>query len=153
MKELPLYVLSLLFVLSACNYQAEETTYYLSLKGASETWELTDYEINLTPEERKAGDGKLVMKDTNKYDTDSFRFNTHAVTDDADYVIHEGSVSGQIDISEQHTGSIRGANESPIPFDKISMIYMEVEWWDKARKENVQERIELYKKSEIEETF
>ena len=152
-KRLLFHLMIFLFILSACNHQSAETSYYLSLKGASETWELLDYEIMLNSDERKIGDGKLFMAEESEYFTDSFHFSTHAVIKGVDQIIHAGSVSGQTDISEQMTGSIVGDNGTPLPLEEISNIYMMVEWWDTAKNENVQERIELYREQDNEETL
>ena len=151
MKKFLFCLMVPLFMLTACNHQSAETSYYLSLKGASESWQLLDYEIVLNPAERKIGDGRLFMTEENEYLTDSFHFSTHAVVKGVDQTIHAGSVSGQTDISEQMTGSIAGDNGNPIPLEEISNIYMLVEWWDTAKNEHVQERIELYRKQDNEE--
>lgn len=121
--------------------------------GESQTWELIDYEIMQTSDGKKAGNGKLKMKDENNYFTDSFSFHTHAVINGVDNRIHAGSVSGRSDISEQTTGTIEGEGENFISFDDIGNIYMIVEWWDSDENENVQERIDLYPKQESEDTF
>lgn len=94
MKNTLFILISLVFILSACNNQQLETDYYLSLMGESESWELIGYEIMLTSGGMKAGNGKLIMKDENEYITDSFSFNMHAVINGVDNRIHAGSVSG-----------------------------------------------------------
>lgn len=138
-------------ILSACQNQISEETYYLLLKGESETWELRDYEVELTPDGRKTGDGVLTMKGENEYVTNSFRFHTYAVINGEKRIIHSGSISGLGDISEQTTGSIRGDNRHPVSFDEINQIFMTIEWQDSAGSRKVQERIELYDARKSEE--
>lgn len=150
-KKILFCLLPLLFILSACHDHQTETNYSLSLLGESEAWKLTGYEIILTPNEMKIGNGRLIMKEENEYITDSFSFNTYAVFSGEDHSIHAGSVSGRADIREQTTGTLEG--DQHIDFDELSDIYMIVEWWDPNENDNVQERINLYQKPENDETF
>ncbi|MCM3397941.1 hypothetical protein [Oceanobacillus profundus] len=151
MKKVLFSLVPLLFILFACQDQQLETNYYLSLLGDSETWRLSGYEIILTPDEIKVGNGKLIMKEENKYITDSFSFDTYAVINGVDHKIHAGSVSGRADIKEQTTGTLEGG--APIDFDELSSVYMIIEWWDPNESDNVQERINLYQKPKNDETF
>lgn len=153
MKKISCSLISLLFILSACSNQQSGTDYYLLLTGQSDNWELSGYEILLTSEGRKAGNGTLIMKEENEYFTDSFSFHTHAVINGVDNTIHAGSVSGRTDISEQTTGTIEGESENSVKLDGVSSIYMVIEWWDSDENENVQERIDLYQRSNSDETF
>lgn len=63
MKRGLLGLVPLLFILFACQKQQLEMNYYLSLLGESEIWKLTGYEIMLTSDEIKIGNGKLIMKE------------------------------------------------------------------------------------------
>ena len=143
-KKVLFSLIYLLFLLSACSNQQSRTDYYLSLTGQSDNWELSGYEILLSSEGRKAGNGTLIMKEETEYFTDSFSFNTHAVINGVDSTIHAGSVSGRTDISEQTTGTIEGEGENSITLNDVSSVYMVIEWWDSDENENVQERIVLY---------
>ncbi|WP_339229286.1 hypothetical protein NSQ77_05150 [Oceanobacillus sp. FSL K6-2867] len=151
MKRGLLGLVPLLFILFACQKQQLEMNYYLSLLGESEIWKLTGYEIMLTSDEIKIGNGKLIMKEKNEFITDSFSFNTYAVINGEDQRIHAGSVSGRTDIREQTTGTLEG--DEHIDFDELSDIYMIVEWWNPNENNNDKERINLYQKSGKDETF
>ncbi|MFD2922287.1 hypothetical protein [Halobacillus naozhouensis] len=146
-------------ILAGCNTQHNNTNYHLTLMGKSEHWGLIGYEVVITPEELKAGNGTLNMKNKNKYITNSFHFETHAVIADKDITVHSGSVTGAgIDIAEETTGAIEGGtylNEKgePITLDNIRAIYMIVGWWDMSKGESVKERIDLYNQPKKEKTF
>ncbi|OZU87121.1 hypothetical protein CIL03_18215 [Virgibacillus indicus] len=149
-------LLFLLLIQSGCNNQETAYNYYLALKGESDNWNLNGYEIEMTQEKFKAGNGTLKMKSENEYKTDSFHFNTHAVINNEDITIHSGSDTGLgIDIAEETTGTIEAAtylnkNGDPITLDEISDIYIIVEWWDRNKSKNVKERINLYRKTDME---
>ncbi len=154
------YMLFLLLVvlLSGCNGNEKAVSkYYLSLVGESQNWNLTGYEVVITPESFKAGNGTLHMKNGNKSIVDSFYFETHVVINDNDVVLHTGAVTGAgIDIAEESTGAIEGGtylNEdgTPITLNEINNIYMIVEWWSKS--ESAKERIDLYIKPNKEQSF
>ncbi|ATP40860.1 hypothetical protein CSE16_12850 [Solibacillus sp. R5-41] len=154
------YMLFLLLVvlLSGCNGNEKAVSkYYLSLVGESQNWNLTGYEVVITPESFKAGNGTLHMKNGNKSIVDSFYFETHVVINDNDVVVHTGAVTGAgIDIAEESTGAIEGGtylNEdgTPITLNEINNIYMIVEWWSKS--ESAKERIDLYIKPNKEQSF
>ncbi|WP_078380031.1 hypothetical protein [Sutcliffiella halmapala] len=146
------------FVLSGCNGQKSDNNYYLLLMGESENWNLSGYEIVITPEEFKAGYGTLNMKNENEYITDSFHFVTYVVINDEDTVVHSGSETGEMNIAEKTTGAIEGKtylneNGDSIKLNEISEIYVVVEWWDIGKSESVKERIDLYNKDSKEQTF
>ncbi|MFY3792334.1 hypothetical protein ACOQFO_11730 [Ureibacillus sp. MALMAid1270] len=88
-----------------------------------------------------------------------FHFETHIVFNNKDRVVHAGYITGgDIDIVDNWTGSIDGGtyineNGVPITFNEISNIYMMVEWQDTGKKESVSERIDLYNKSNKDQTF
>lgn len=160
LRQYFLFVLLILF-LSACSKNAESVNnhYYLSLTGESQTWNVTGYEVMLTPEVFKAGNGTLTMKNTEEYVADTFHFETHAVIDGEDVTVHSGSVAGAgIDIAEETTGAIEGdayQNENGVSMTlkDISEMYLIVEWWDRGKSESEKERIELWNKDRKEETF
>lgn len=146
------------FVLSGCNTQKGDNNYYLLLMGESESWNLTSYEIVITPEDFKAGYGILNMKKENEYITDSFYFETHMVIDGEDTVVHSGSATSEMNIAEKTTGAIEGAtylneNGDSVTFNDISEIYVVVEWWDISKNESIKERIDLINRSKIEQSF
>ncbi|CRK84584.1 hypothetical protein [Neobacillus massiliamazoniensis] len=151
----------LILLLSGCNSNEKSVInhYYLSLMGESQTWKLTGYEVMITPENFKAGNGTLKMKNANEYITDSFQFETHAVINGKDIVVHSGSANGAgIDIAKKTTGAIEGGvylnkNGDPITLNEVSDIYMIVEWWDIGKSANVKERIDLYSTDSKEKTF
>lgn len=151
-------LLWVVLVISGCNVQQSNSKYYLLLMGESENWNLTGYEIVITPEEFSAGYGTLRLKNEAEYITDSFHFDTYVVINGEDIVVHSGSSTGGMDISEETTGAIEGEkylNEKgdPITLNDISDIYMVVEWKDNSKDKSVNERLDLYKKSNKEETF
>ncbi|MFD2132421.1 hypothetical protein ACFSKI_14540 [Pseudogracilibacillus auburnensis] len=154
---IPLFLIIIL--LSSCTNQQREGVYFLSLMGESENWNVTGYEILITPDEFKAGHGILKMKSKQEYITNFFHFETHVVINNEDLVIHSGSTSGlDIDIAEEFIGTIEGGayfndNGKPISPNDISEIYMIVEWWDSSNHVDVKERIDLYSSPEDDETF
>jgi hypothetical protein len=98
-------------MLTACNNKEAETNYYLSLSGESEHWKLDGYEIMITPEGYKAGNGILTMKDIEKHMASFFSFDTYAVVDGEENRFHGHSVSGETNIAEQTPGTVEGEEE------------------------------------------
>ena len=129
----------------------------LLLMGESQTWNLTGYEVEITPEKFKAGNGTLQVKDGDNSTVDSYYFQTHIVINNIDLVVHGGGVSTTGGtITEESTGAIEGGvymNEEgkPITLNEINAIYMTVEWWDKS--ERTKERIDLYTKPNEDHSF
>lgn len=159
-RILNLLFIALVVLLSGCNSNGKSDTnhYFLSLMGESQTWRLSGYEVMITPENFKTGNGTLYMKNKNEYITDSFHFETHAVINGEDLAVHTGSVSGKVDLAKKTTGAIEGGtylNEkgNPISLNEVSDIYVIVEWKDSSKSKNVKERIDLYTKSNNEKTF
>ncbi|MBO1001264.1 hypothetical protein [Pseudogracilibacillus auburnensis] len=154
---IPLFLIIIL--LSSCTNQQREGVYFLSLMGESENWNVTGYEVMITPDEFKAGHGVLKMKNKQEYITNFFHFETHVVINDVELAIHSGSTSGlDIDIVEEFTGTIESEaylneNGKFITPNDISEIYMIVEWWDSSNHVDVKERIDLYSSPEDDETF
>jgi len=124
--------------------------------GESPTWNLSGYEIVITPESFKAGNGTLHLKNGNQ-SVGFFYFKTHVVINDKDEVMHGGVVSSNVnDIVEVPTGAIEGGaylnkDGTPITLNEISNIYMIVEWSYKG--ESAKERINLYTKPDKDQTF
>ncbi|WP_391116999.1 hypothetical protein [Psychrobacillus sp. L3] len=150
--------LLLVVLLSGCNsIKKSVSNYYLSLMGESQTWNLTGYEVVITPESFKAGNGTLHVKNGNKSIVDFFYFETHVVINDKDLVVHTGGVSSTgMDIEEELTGAIESGaylNEdgTPITLNEINNIYMIVDW--RGKSESAKERIDLYIKPNKEQTF
>lgn len=147
-----------ILILSGCNSNEKLVInqYYLSLMGESQTWNLTGYEVVITSENFKVGNGTLNMKNANEYITDAFQFKTHAVINGKDIVVHSGSATGAgIDIAKKPIGAIKGGpylnkNGDPITVNAVRDIYMIVEWWDKDKSKSVKERIDLYNKDSKE---
>lgn len=154
-------VVVFLLLLSGCsdNEKSVVNHYYLSLIGESQAWTLTGYEVMITSENFKIGNGTLSMKNTNEYFTDSFQFSTYAVIDGTNTVVHSGSVNGAgIDIAKKSTGAIEGGayinkKGEPVTLYEVSDIYMIVEWWDTGEHAYLKERINLYSKDRNEKTF
>jgi hypothetical protein len=153
MKYISTSLLMLLFILTTCGNHQAETSYYLSLQGQSDTWELSDYEVIYTSEKNETGNGKLRMKEKDNYVTDSFHFETHAVTSGKDHIIHSGSVSGKTNIAEQTTGALKGEDNHSNPLQQVENIYMIVAWWDLEEDQQMEERIDLYEGTEQEHVF
>ncbi|MFY3792493.1 hypothetical protein ACOQFO_12540 [Ureibacillus sp. MALMAid1270] len=66
-------LLILIVSLLGCNWNEKSANhYYLSFTGESKTWKLIDYEVVITPESLKAGNGTLQMKNKNKFIVESF---------------------------------------------------------------------------------
>jgi len=154
------YMLFLLLVVLLAGCKGNErsvSNYYLSLMGESPTWNLTGYEVVITPESFKAGNGTLYVKNGKKSIVDFFYFETHVVINDKDVVVHTGAVSSAgSDIAEESTGAIEGAtylNEdgTPITLNEINNIYMIIKW--RGKSESAKERIDLYIKPNKEQTF
>lgn len=151
----------LILLFSGCNSNEKSVIdhYYLLLIGESQTWNLNGYEIMITSDSFKVGNGTLRMKNANKYISDSFQFETHAVINGEDTVVHAGSATGAgIDISKKTTGANEGGtyfkkNGEPITLNEVSDIYMVVEWWDIGKNVNLKERLDLYSKNSKEKTF
>ncbi|WP_332646912.1 hypothetical protein [Lysinibacillus sp. 54212] len=150
-----------ILVLTGCNSNEKSVInhYYLSLMGESESWSLTGYEVLITSDHFKAGNGTLNMKNANEYIGDSFQFRTYAVINGEDTIVHSGSVAGaEIDIAKQTTGAIEGEsyldkNGDFITLNDVTNIYMTVEWWDEGLRKSVRESIDLYNKESKEQTF
>ncbi len=116
--------------------------------GESKTWELSGYEIELTPNSSKFGNGILTMKNTTEYSSDFFSFEVHATINNKDEVMQKHQSSGeQVNIATKKMGSIEG-NELPskngdyISINELSDIYMIIKWNDQQGNKK-EERINL----------
>ncbi|MFD2922175.1 hypothetical protein ACFS6F_00290 [Halobacillus naozhouensis] len=120
---------------------------YLSLSGESESWKVKSYDIEMTPNMSRAGNGKVIMKDKTNYNTDLFSIRVHAVIDNNDKIIQGKSVTssgGKIDIAQETTGTTEITE--PIPVDNINNIYMVIKWQDTNKNKTSEERINLFSK-------
>lgn len=140
-------------LLSGCtnNDKTVVNHYYLSLMGESENWKVTGYEVVITPNRFKAGDGTLVMNNKEDYYSNFLNIQVHALIEHEDKVIQAKSIladATSVDISETTIGTIEGepyinAAGEPITIENIGDIYMVVEWYDESKGEKVKERIQL----------
>src|SRR5699024_734124 len=136
MKRILISMILLLVVLSACNTNIEETepdkktetNYYISLSDGSDHWNLNGYEIMMTPEGYKAGNGRLKMKDKDKQSEGFLSYDVYGSVDGEEIKFQSGSVSEDTDITEMTIGSIEGDKESLMEFPKLDEIYMTITW-------------------------
>lgn len=151
MKQIFIIIVLLLGVLSACNSvdtksnQETESNYYLSMSDESEHWKLSGYEIMITSEGYKAGNGILQMKDADEQKEGFLSYDVYAVVGGEENRFHGGSMSGNADINGVTTGTIDGEEElkeSP----NIGEIYMTVTWSDADTDGAQKEKIVLYNK-------
>src|SRR5699024_948278 len=158
MKRVFISIVLLLVVLSACNSvdsksnQETESNYYLSMSDESEHWKLSGYEIMITSEGYKAGNGILKMKDADKRKEGFLSYDVYAVGGGDENRFHGGSMSGIADIDEVSTGTIDGERELN-EFPKIDEIYMTVTWSDADTDGDQKEKIILYNKEKSGESF
>ena len=142
----------LLILLSACNTEyiksnnKTETNYYLSLGDEGDNWEIDGYEIMMTPEGYKAGNGMLKMKDEDKQSEGFLSYDVYGSVDGEEIKFQSGSVSGDTDITEMTIGTIEGDEESLREFPKLDEIYMTITWNDEDTDGDKEEKIILYNK-------
>src|SRR5699024_1135666 len=85
MKRVFISIALLLVVLSACkpldtkSNQESESNYYQSMSDESEHWKLSGYEIMITSEGYKAGNGILQMKDVDERKEGFLSYDVYAV--------------------------------------------------------------------------
>lgn len=145
MKRGLLLIFLLIFV-SSCKQSTIDHHYFFSFTNESENWKVKNYEMVLTDETLKLGNGQIEMKDVDEYDTNFFGFSTYIVREGEEKRVHASSVSGRAELTEQEIGTIEGSNDANLQIDEIQHIYMNVTWYDKENKEDVTERINLYEK-------
>lgn len=163
MKRILISMILLLVVLSACNTNTEETeldkktetNYYISFTDESDHWKLNGYEIMITPEGYKAGNGILKMKDKDKQSEGFLSYDVYGSVDGEENKFQSGSVSGDTDITEMTLGTIEGDEESLREFPKLDEIYMTITWNDEDTDGDQEEKIILYNKdkSDYSETL
>ncbi|WP_407270215.1 hypothetical protein [Radiobacillus sp. PE A8.2] len=142
--------------MSGCNNQNITPDYHLPLSGNSNHWQVSGYEMSITPEEFKIDNGTISFK--NERRTDSFSFNTHAIINGTDETIHHKSVTAMTaSITEESTGGIESVvfknnNGEPITLEDVNEVYMIVSWRDIQSEKNINERITLYSKSDNEQS-
>lgn len=147
LKRIFFSLILFLLMLTACNNKETETNYYLSLSGESEHWKLDGYEIMITPEDYKAGNGILTMKNTDEHMANFLSFDTYAVVGGEEHRLHGHSVSGEADIAKQNTGKVDGEEQALKEPTKIDEIYAVIRWNDQDTDVDKEERIDLYNKS------
>ncbi|MET4559838.1 hypothetical protein ABIA69_000981 [Lysinibacillus parviboronicapiens] len=130
------------------NVQVPKGNLFNVFMGESKTWELSGYEIELTPNSSKFGNGILTMKNTTEYSSDFFSFEVHATINNKVEVMQKHQSSGeQVNIATKKMGSIEG-NELPskngdyISINELSDIYMIIKWNDQQGNKK-EERINL----------
>lgn len=157
MKKIYLFLtllLSVFFILSACRnaedkQSSEPKTKELTLMGESENWVANSYQISLTSDVLKVGNGTLDMKGSSEYKTDYFYLKVHAVINGDDTVIQAKKVTGiESDVSQMNIGTVEGVaplnkDGETIRIDDISDVYMTIEWKDINKDKKVTERIDL----------
>lgn len=152
MKRILVSITFLLIVLSACGHEDSETNYYLSLSGESDHWKLDGYEILISSDKSKTGNGTLTMKNEDKYLTDFFSFHVYTVVDGVENSLHSSSVSGETDIAKQTTGTIESEGENFTKFSEVDEVYMNIRWNDDTDRDQ-EERIVLYIKDNNGKSF
>ncbi|MGY0693785.1 hypothetical protein ACW2QC_13520 [Virgibacillus sp. FSP13] len=146
-----LLIFGVLFLLMGCSPEKE---YYMSMTGDSDSWRIENYQIKITADSFKAGNGELFMKRNDEYKTDSFSIEAHAVINNNDKVISRFSssayagdgmnIAGKQDTGEIESGAYINEDGDPITLDDISNVYVIVEWWDQGKERDMKERIDLY---------
>ncbi|KAA0547085.1 hypothetical protein FZW96_13975 [Bacillus sp. BGMRC 2118] len=137
-------------ILASCSTQVKET---IVLVGESENWRVEGYELELTPEKLKVGNGIIINKYNRDYKTDYFSFHTHVVISAQDEIVHSGSVSGDmVHFEEKSTGTIEGetllnGRGKSISLNDISEMYMVISWRDVEKGYDKEERINLFSKA------
>jgi|SRR5699024_2910758 len=149
----------LLILLSACNTEyiksnnKTETNYYLSLGDEGDNWEIDGYEIMMTPEGYKAGNGILKRKGEDKEIEGFLSYDVYADVGGEKNRFHGGSVSEDTNITELATGTIDSEEENLKEFPQIDEIYMTVTWNDDGTDGDQKEKIILYDKNKNNEPF
>lgn len=143
-------IVLLLTAIAGCsnNESTDNDHYYFSLMGEGDEWVVKSYQIEISPESVKAGNGKLVMKGKSEYITDSYNIRVYAVYDDKEEVIQGDSVTGnaELDITQISTGTIESSDGKYLSPDKINNIYMKIEWRDLDSGQWLDEKIDLFNK-------
>lgn len=145
---------SIFFIfLMGCQLKSIEQHYYMHLMGESENWYVKNYEIELNPEYKRAGNGTVVWKGQVPLETDSFLMRSYVLINGEAHALQGTAISGDSVIKEQTTGELTGGtilnqHGDPLTLDDIEEIYMVIEWWDDNHKEHLSEQIYLYRKTD-----
>lgn len=146
-------IILLFIAISGCsNYESTDNyQYYFSLMGEGEKWIVKSYQIEISPESVKAGNGEITMKGNSEYTTDSYNIRVFAVYDDKEKVIQGNSITGNadLDIAQLSTGTIESSDGKYLSPDKINNIYMEIEWKDLESEQWLKDRIDLFNKDTL----
>ncbi|WP_432360441.1 hypothetical protein [Sporosarcina sp. UB5] len=129
--------------------------YYLQLSGESSHWKLTDYQIEITPDNMSSGNGKLYFKSKNgNYTTQYYAFKMRAIINNEETSLHGQIVSGPEDFKTGvNVGSYKGPtlitkSGDPITLKDVDEIYAVIQWEEKGNGKTREETISLYSKSE-----
>src|SRR5699024_1343108 len=122
------------------------TNYYISLSDESDHWKLNGYEIMMTPEGYKAGNGILKMKDEDKQSEGFLSYDVYGSVDGEEIKFQSGSVSGDTDITEMTIRNIEGDEERIRELHKYEEIYMTITWNDEDTDGDKEKKIILYNK-------
>ncbi|MDQ0229038.1 hypothetical protein J2S19_000288 [Metabacillus malikii] len=144
------FVLIICYLVGCSHNDETSKQQQLTFTGESESWNVTGYEVAITADSFKAGNGTLTMKTGNEHLADFFQYKIYANLNGEDTLINSSSFSGEADINiaEKTIGSTNGGayldeNGKPITFDDMRDFYLIVEWQDKGKRDVVKERIDL----------
>lgn len=162
MKKNLISLIFLLVILPACDSEETDsnketnTNYYFSLSGESDHWKMNGYEIIITPEGYKVGNGKLTMKNEDEYEAEFFDLDIYSVVDGEKNSLHGRSISSEgTDIAEQTIGATEGEDDALTDPAEIDEIHAVISWNEEYSdvKEDQKETLVLYSKDENDETF
>ncbi|WP_188207591.1 hypothetical protein [Alkalibacillus aidingensis] len=122
-----------------------------SLDGSSQYWELSNYQIELSPEEQIARGGKLSFKREDEYhETDYFHFQVIADIHDHQEILSSSSIVMNndltFDLSDVSLGESRSEGAflhegEPVLKEDIERIYAVIEWQDPDGEQLVDEML------------
>lgn len=148
-----LIICTLVALVVYLNHQDTQNEYhYLKLSGESPHWKLTDYRVEITPNNMKSGNGKLYFKSTNNnYVAEYYDFSMRAIVNNEETTLQKQVVSGPEDFKNGvNTGSIEGPayitkTRNPITLEDVDEIYAVIQW-ENDRGKTQKETISLYMK-------
>jgi len=129
-------LLFLLLLATGCSQETPLLNENIKLLGEGVNWVVSGYEVKLTEENFKAGDGVVKRKGKEEYITDFVSYKTYAMINKKNELLHSASFSGSdIDVGSEVLGSIEGEtylnkDGTPIDRENISGFFMIVEWWE-----------------------
>lgn len=144
-----LFPLLFCILLTACSFLESEKQ--IELNGASDSWSVEGYKIEFERNSYNIGEGIIKRNSEQEYLSDFFQYSVYVAIENEDIIFHRGSYSGaEINIAEKSTGSVKGGsllNEKgkPVTIDDIQEIYMIITWRDSAAKQDLEEKVVLYK--------